>query len=411
MIICNLSKQRQGQTCHPRDTREHCDRRAAQRLPSACDVTIVAHDVGSVGGMERVLAELVSGLRGLGHEVTVIARTCELPASAGVIFHRVRGPARPFVLAYPWFMVAGSLAVRRWRRGVVQATGAIVFNRVDVIAVHYCQQVGMAAPSRPTRLFRAHAKLAGPLRRVAERLCFGANRSATFVCVSQGVTEEMHEHYPQASDRVITIHNGVDTHAFAPGLRGDEARKLRAAFEIAGERLVAVFVGGEWERKGLQPIIEALALAKDWDLVVAGNGDQKRSQEMAEGLGVGDAVHWMGVVRDVQLVYEMADAFVMASSYETFSLVTFEAAASGLPILATPVSGVRELIDDGQNGFLINREPRLIAERLRQLAADPALRRRLGDAARRSALDFSWQEMVVKHHELYASVAERGPQT
>ncbi len=54
-----------------------------------------------------------------------------------------------------------------------------------------------------------------------------------------------------------------------------------------------------------------------------------------------------------QLVYELADAFVLPSSYETFSLVTFEAAASALPVLATPVNGVRELIEDGHNGFLI----------------------------------------------------------
>ncbi len=59
-------------------------------------------------------------------------------------------------------------------------------------------------------------------------------------------------------------------------------------------------------------------------------------------------MHWLGVVRDIQVVYELADAFVLPSSYETFSLVTFEAAASGLPILATPVNGVRELIATGR---------------------------------------------------------------
>ena len=108
----------------------------------AMDLTIVAHDIGCVGGMERVLAELLSGLRANGHEVTVIARTCELPEGAGVRFHRVRAPGRPFVLAYPWFLIAGSLAVRRHRRGVVQSTGAIVLNRIDVLAVHYLHQVG-----------------------------------------------------------------------------------------------------------------------------------------------------------------------------------------------------------------------------------------------------------------------------
>ena len=101
------------------------------------------------------------------------------------------------------------------------------------------------------------------------------------------------------------------------------------------------------------------------------------------------------------VVYELADAFVLASGYETFSLVTFEAAASGLPIVATPVNGVRELIEDGRNGFLVAPEPGAIAERLRQLAADPALGSRLGAAARRSALQFSWEGMVAKHQMLY----------
>src|SRR3954447_18276648 len=95
----------------------------------AAELTIVAHDIGSVRGMERQLSDLVTGLSDLGRRVTVIARTCELPAGARVEFIRVRGPARPFVIAYPWFLLAGSLAVRRARRGIVQATGAIVLGR------------------------------------------------------------------------------------------------------------------------------------------------------------------------------------------------------------------------------------------------------------------------------------------
>jgi glycosyltransferase involved in cell wall biosynthesis len=369
-------------------------------------VTIVAHDIGPVGGMERQLAELVMGLRRIGHQVTVIARTCELPAEDGVEFHHVRAPGRPFVLAYPWFMLAGSLAVRRWRRGVVQATGAIVLNRVDVVAVHYCHQVGPANPSRSTRLFRGHVRLASVLKRAGERLCFRVNRAAAFVCVSDGVAEEMREHFPRLADRVLTIHNGIDTEAFAPGVRAREASAKRAELDLGERQLVAVFVGSEWERKGLEPALRSLALAPDWSLVVVGAGEQERYSELADSLGVGGRVRWLGVSTDVQLLYQMADAFLLPSSYETFSLVTFEAAASGLPILATPVSGVRELISDGQNGFLITREPEEIAARLGQLAADPALRRRLGEAARRSVLAFGSERMVDSHHELYASLAD-----
>ena len=116
-------------------------------------------------------------------------------------------------------------------------------------------------------------------------------------------------------------------------------------------------------------------------------------------------MRWLGITREVPAVYELADAFVMASSYETFSLVTFEAAASGLPIVATPVSGVRELIEDGHNGYLIERDPRAIAERLRRLAADPQLRIRLGRAARRSALAFTSERMIAGYLELYSRLA------
>jgi glycosyltransferase involved in cell wall biosynthesis len=376
---------------------------ASSPLP---DVTIVAHHVGGVGGMERQLAKLALGLRERGHHVTVIAHECELPPSAGVVFRRVPGPSRPFVLGYPWFMVVGSLSLWRWRRGVVQATGAIVTNRVDVIAVHYCHQVGVVTPSRSTRLYRLHVKAMGLLSRLGERACFHRNRRARFLCVSEGVADEIREHYPELTDRVLTIHNGVDTDTFIPGHDTERAHALRRDAAIADDRLVAAFVGSEWQRKGLGTAIEALSKAPDWDLLVAGAGDEDHYQRLADSLGVGRAVHWLGVVRDVQTVYEMADAFVLPSSYETFSLVTFEAAASGLAILACPVNGVRELIEDGRNGFLIEQDSDEVARRLGQLANDPELRARLGQAARESALEFSWERMVAKHVQLYAAVLE-----
>ena len=212
----------------------------------------------------------------------------------------------------------------------------------------------------------------------------------------------------RSSGRVITIQNGVDTDTFAPGRRREEARARRAELGIAPGRLLAVFVGSEWERKGLEPAIRALASAPDWDLLVAGGGDRERYAALADSLGVGGSVHWLGVTRDVALACQMGDALVFPTAYEAFPLVALEGAASGLPVLATPVSGVRELIQDGESGFLITRDPAVIAERLGRLAADPALRRSMGQAARSSAMGFSWERMVERHSELYASIAPSG---
>jgi UDP-glucose:(heptosyl)LPS alpha-1,3-glucosyltransferase len=377
--------------------------------PAASEVTIVANDVGGVGGMERQLTDLIVGLRALGHEVTVIARTCELPESLGLTFHRVRAPGRPFSIAYPWFVLAGTLAVRRWRRGVVQATGAIVLNRVDVLAVHYCHQVGPVNSSRSTLLFRAQVAMAGLLKRLGEHVCFHTARPRAVVCVSDGVAAEVREHFPALADRVLTIHNGVDTDTFVPGVRQQDARALRDSLNLPSEGLVVAFVGSEWERKGLESAIRAVAQSPQWTLLVAGGGERARYDELAAQLGVERRLRWLGVTSDVQLVYQVADAFVLPSDYETFSLVTFEAAASGLPVLATPVSGVRELIEDGHNGFLITRDPQPIAARLDQLAADPLLRERLGRAARESALGYSRERMAREHHELYQRLAGRAP--
>jgi glycosyltransferase involved in cell wall biosynthesis len=384
------------------------EREGMQARP-APDVTIVANDIGPVGGMERQLSDLLLGLSRLGHHVTVIARTCEPPAGVDVEFHRVRGPGRPFLLAYPWFLLAASLALRRWRRGIVQVNGSIVLNRVDVVAIHYCHRVGPSSPSRSTTLYRAHGWLAGLLKRVGETLSYRLSRAVAFVCVSDGVAQEMREHFPWLADRVLTIHNGVDTDTFAPHVRGEDARAGRAELGLDDRQLAVAFVGGEWRRKGLELAIRALPSAHAWTLIVAGAGDETRYRELAGALGVGERVRWLGVTSDVQLVYQLADAFVLPSSYETFSLVTFEAAASGLPVLATAVSGVRELVEDAHNGFFIKRDPDQIAERLNQLAADPDLTARLGAAARRSALEYGSERMVQRYHALYVRLAGNSP--
>jgi glycosyltransferase involved in cell wall biosynthesis len=371
------------------------------------EVTIVAHHIGPVGGMERILSELALGLRRRGHPVSVIGYACELPADAGVRFHRVRGPSRPFVLSYPWFMLAGTIAVWRHRRGLVQATGAIVLNRVDFIEIQYCQQVGPATPSRDSPLFRLNARVAALLGRIAERICFPRNRAWRFICASEGVAEEMREHFPAQANRVVSIPNGVDIDTFAPAPRAGDPEGLRESLGLDGERPLAIFVGSEWERKGLEPAIRALALARRWELLVVGNGDRERYEALARELGVSEAVHFAGVSRNTAPLYRLADAFVFPTSYEAFPLVALEAAASGLPLVAPPVNGIRELVRDGVNGYLIDRDPGTIADRLQRLSSDPGLRERIAREARRSALQYSWEQMVARHDALYAEAASR----
>jgi glycosyltransferase involved in cell wall biosynthesis len=115
---------------------------------------------------------------------------------------------------------------------------------------------------------------------------------------------------------------------------------------------------------------------------------------------VSDRVHFAGHVPDVAAVYAAADAFTLPTTYEAFPLVSLEAAAAGLPLLITPVSGVEDLIEDGSNGWFVERSASSIAERLLELT-DPQLRERLARSARKSAEPYAWDGVIKRYLELY----------
>lgn len=374
-------------------------------------ITIVAHEVGTPGGMERQLGELVTGLLERGHAVTVVARECALAAHPGLRHVRVRGPRRPFALWYPWFFLLGSLAVRRHRDGLVHTTGALVANRADVSTVHFCHRAyhaGSPAPRarRASIPYRLNAAVAAWMSRTAERCCYRPRITRRLVAVSSGVARELAEHFPAMDGAVEVIPNGVDAAAFAPD-PGHRAA-MRARWELSAGELVALFVGGEWERKGLRHAIEGVARAPGWRLVVLGKGDTEHYAALAGRAGAGERVRFEGGVADPTPYYAGADGFVLPTAYETFSLVTYEAAAAGLALLVSRVSGVEDILVHGRNGWFIDRDADLIAKRLQELAGDGALRASLGAAARAEALRFEWSRAVEAYERLYRDLEATG---
>jgi glycosyltransferase involved in cell wall biosynthesis len=369
-------------------------RRPAEQL------TIVAHDIGGVGGMERVLSELICGLLELGYQLTVISRTCEVPAHDRLNWVHVPGPGRPFPLAYPWFFIIGSLITWRRRSGSVLSTGAIIANHVDWTAVHLCHHatntMEVSRMSRRTIWYRVSAWLADRLKAIGERFCYSPKRTGGLIGVSGGVAAELTEHFPDVPH--VTIPNGVSLERFHPD--SWKRAQIRKRHCLAGNELVAVFVGSEWEWKGLKVAIEALAYAPGWTLLVVGDGDIPRYQAHARASGVDSRVIFVGTASDPSPYYCASDAFVLPTLYETFSLVTYEAAASGAPLVVTRVNGVTDLLADGENGWFIDRDPEAVGARLRALGADSELRTQMGSAGRRAAAEFTWHQMVCAYRDV-----------
>lgn len=361
-------------------------------------VTIVVHDAAGAGGMERQVRELVERLLSRGGQVTLVARTNAVTPHERLEFVRVPGPARPFVLAYPWFLTLGSLIVALRRRGLLHTTGAIVLNYADVSTVHLCHARGgrnLRRERRATPPYRANRVISGLLSRVFEPLVY-RRRTRRLVAVSELVRQELADAYPELP--VDVIGNGVDTERFHP------AGRDRGALNLDDDALVALFVGGEWHEKGLDVALEAIADATRWLLVVVGDGNTNRWRCRAAELGCENRVFFAGSTDVPERWYAAADAFLLPSMYETYSLAAFEAAASGLPIVATAVGELPALVVDGVTGWLVQRDGAAFASRLRQLE-DAELREALGAAARTRAKHFRWSEVVDRYVDLYRELA------
>jgi UDP-glucose:(heptosyl)LPS alpha-1,3-glucosyltransferase len=371
------------------------------------DVTVVAHDVGGLGGMERQLGALVTGLleRGLG--VVVVSRTLDLPAHPRLVWRRVPGPARPFALAYPWFAFFGSLIVLIRREGIVHTTGAVVLNRADLCTVHYLHNGRARALKRTRRTtfpYRLNAATAGIMSRVLERFVYGrAGMSGALVAVSDSLAMEVTEAFPSRAGAVRTIRNGVDARRFRPD--GGARRDVRRELGIPNDVKLALFVGSEWRQKGIDVAVEALTEAPTWHLAVVGRGDDVALAERAANLGVRPRVHLLGEVRLLERYYAAVDAFVLPSAYETFSLAALEAAASGVPVVATDVGVIGGLVARG-GGILVERNGPSVATALRRLEGSTELAAGMSRRARRHAQRFDWEAVSEAYVALYKEVRE-----
>ena len=362
-------------------------------------LTIVSHDVGPVSGMERQLVALIDGLVARGVGVRVVSRSCEVASRDAVEHVRIPGPARPFAVGFPSFAAQAARIVRRDRWGVVQVAGCLAPIRADVVAIHFLH-AGAARAGAAPRLpdaslpYRVNQHIAAREFLIAERWQLRPAHHHAVTAVSGGLAREVKEHYPQAADPVV-IHNGVDLEGFRPG---PPAPAMRSRLQPQRGKRLAVFVGGGWEPKGLRHAIRALAEAPEWALAVVGPGDRGPFEAEAGALGVVDRLRFAGVIEDMPAVYRSVDALVLPSTYETFSIVAHEAAATGCPVLATRVSGVTDIVRDGDSGFFVEPDGRSIARALERLAGMDARRAAALRAAAGAAVAGRTTDAMVEAH-------------
>ncbi|MCP4607487.1 MAG: glycosyltransferase family 4 protein [Planctomycetes bacterium] len=223
------------------------------------------------------------------------------------------------------------------------------------------------------------------------------------------LTNHMRDYIQQKiCDRdIIIVPNGIDFERFK-NLSKDEVRcDLKAN---ADDRLV-ICVSGFRPVKGVRYLIEAMQIItqknRSIKLLLAGDGPEEESlKELVRQLNLDACVDFLGQLpyNDVPRYMAASDLFVLPSLSEGFPNVGLEAMASGLPVVATNVRGLSEIIEDGENGFLVEPEkPDQIAEKVLSLLEDDGLRHKISGNNREKAKSYSWARVAERVEEIYQS--------
>ena len=255
--------------------------------------------------------------------------------------------------------------------------------------------------------------------RVYDRVLLGRATDAVIV-VSDRIRAQVLALGLVRPDRVTAIPNGIALHRFeVPAAR---AAAVRSAFDIGAKEVLVVCVARLVWFKGLDTLIDAFALLPAelpaelpadlpaMRLLIVGAGPLHGDlADRAAALGQGGRITFAGERGDVPDILAAADVFVLSSVSEGMPISIIEAMASGLPTVATDVGGVRELVADGETGFVVPaRDAAAFAVPLEQLCRDPALRRTLGQAARqRAQAQFGGAAMAARTEEVYARALAR----
>ncbi len=213
------------------------------------------------------------------------------------------------------------------------------------------------------------------------------------------------------SSHIEVIPNGVDLAPFMKEVDIDEIRSFRNKYKIGENEKVLIFVGRLGEEKSIDKLIENFARINtalpDSHLLLVGDGPLKgKLKELAGNLGVGKRVHFTGFLKwpdEITLAYKSSDAFMIASHTETFGLVTLEAMASGLPVVAFKDDSIANMVLDGENGFMCPSKEELSTAAI-ELLTDRELMERMSKRSVEISKDFSAEANVERTLNLYQRV-------
>jgi glycosyltransferase involved in cell wall biosynthesis len=356
-----------------------------------------------MGGAERVLQLLAAAQERAGHDVTVAVLLdredsgdgfCGPIESAGVRTKRLHVPARRYDLDHGHV----TELCRQLRPAVVHSHG----YRADVVGARAARRLGIPVVST------AHGFTGGGLKNRLYQFiqCHSLRRADGVIAVSRALAGELvRRGVPRDGIHVIP-------NAYPDGAARLEPTVARGRLGVLPGVAHLGWVGRVTPEKGLDVLLDALPHLDDLLLTLSVVGDGRERPRLEAGTEVAKAagrVQWHGSVPDAGPLFPAFDLFVLSSRTEGTPMVLFEAMAAEVPIVATTVGGVPDVVSDGEAVLVPPEDPRALAEAIRSVLLDREAARVRARAARaRLARQFGVEAWVERHRDVYRAVgAER----
>jgi glycosyltransferase involved in cell wall biosynthesis len=399
-------------------------------------LAVVSPFVDRKHGTERALAELLERLaRNYRCEIHLYAqsvddllvrephpaRSEDSPATSAIFWHKVPSVPGPHVVQFlAWMFLNGFL--RKWHRTFRGASYDLVVSpginclRPDVVIVHalfrrlqeLAREEDDDSAGRTSFFRRLHRRLYYGLLTALERRIY-SDPGVSLAAVSSRTAGLLKEYFHRQDVRVIP--NGVDTTHFSAAARLARRADARKQRLIRDEDFVLLLIGNDWRVKGLPTVLEAMATVYDLPihLVAVGNDDPKSFAAHALRLGLQDRCRWEHTKADVLDFYAAADVYISPSREDSFGLPVAEAIACGLPVISSVFAGVADVIHDGIDGFLLQdpHDVQVLTRLIRVLYSEPDLRSRMGAAAARTAVEWTWDRNAEAVWKLLTDLSVR----
>ncbi len=377
-------------------------------------IALVTHRFMRDEGQGRIQYELARYLARKGYVINLFAIEAEsdIVDLNNVSFYRIPIPNLPHIIKDLFFMLLINIKLSGKSYDVLHITGTVILHPYHINNCQFCHSAWKKIEKSvcyETGVKGLYHRFFTSLNSNLEKVVYGKHGIIT--AASNKIRNELIKYLDVDKEKIHIVYNGVNTDEFTATGRDMCRKRLLDELGLSNEDILVLFIGDlRVKRKGAEFLLEAFRKIKDERIKLLLIGPQRGRHYVRyiKRYGLQKRVIPMGFRKDTAALYRASDIFVFPSLYEACSIAVLEAMASGLPCIVSKETGTAEVMENGVDGIILKNPKNAfeISQKIKILAENYEIRKRIGENARKKALQYRWERMGLEYEKLLLSYAK-----